>query len=183
MPVPPFNFDGVIPPFVGASGPGGHATDMSPYQATCLEVVRSLGTTPHRLGILGRWLDHRSHLRAIGITEGFQWLDGSFVEDKVPNDLDLVTFVELSPAIASQGLAFFMANNHLIDRGIVKAAFSLDLFWVDLRTKPQAIVTLSRYFFGLFSHRRGDNLWKGMLEVNLNDATEGAAVTYLANVP
>ena len=180
LPVPAFNVDGVIPPYTGATGPGGPHTSMSPYFATCLEVVQSLGTSPQRLTILGGWLAHRAELRAVGMVSGFQWLDGSFLEDKVPNDLDIVTFIELPPAIAQKGTAFFQANQHLIDRNPVKQAFSLDLFWVDLGSRPQSVVTLSRYYFGLFSHRRGDDLWKGMLEVNLADPTEPDAATHVA---
>jgi hypothetical protein len=172
LPVPPFNVDGVIPPYVGSGGPGGQFGDISPYLATCLEVVQALGTTPQRLVILRGWLDHRAAIRGLGIVTGFQWLDGSFVEDKLPNDLDLLTFAELPQAAAQQGNAFFLANQNVIDRGLVKQAFRLDHFWVNLHAKPQSIVTLTRYYLGLFSHRRGDDLWKGMLEVDLADATE-----------
>ena len=36
MPVPAFTIDGVLPPFVGPTGPGGASSDMSPYEVTCL---------------------------------------------------------------------------------------------------------------------------------------------------
>ena len=35
---------------------------------------------------------YRAALRAVGFDRGFQWLDGSFVEDRVPKDLDVVSF-------------------------------------------------------------------------------------------
>jgi hypothetical protein len=93
MPIPAFSIDGVLPPYVGPGGPGGAPQDMTPYVATAVEVVLTLGTTPRRRTILGRWLDHRAALRGLGFQRGFQWLDGSFVEQKEPNDLDIVTFV------------------------------------------------------------------------------------------
>jgi hypothetical protein len=40
MPLPDFNIDGVLPPFVGANGPGGHFEDLSPYKASVLDVVQ-----------------------------------------------------------------------------------------------------------------------------------------------
>lgn len=153
---------------------------MSPYRASCVEVVQALGTSHKRLTILHRWFDHREATRALGMVSGFQWLDGSFLEEKVPSDLDLVTFVTLPPTIVQQGPAFFQANQHLMDRAQVKSAYSLDLFWVDLGMSGQSIVTLTRYLLGLFSHRRGDDLWKGMLEVDLADGTEPAAVALVA---
>lgn len=36
MAISPFNIDGMVPPFVGARGPGGSSADMSPYVASAL---------------------------------------------------------------------------------------------------------------------------------------------------
>jgi hypothetical protein len=93
MPIPPFSIDGVLPPHVGASGPGGLPQDMTPYVVTAVEVVSTLATTAKRKAILERWLSFRAALRGLGFQRGFQWLDGSFVEEKDPNDLDVITFV------------------------------------------------------------------------------------------
>lgn len=176
MPVPSFNGDGVIPPYIGPQGPGGAPNDMSPYFASCVEVVQALGTTPQRNAILKGWLDHRAALRAAGFLVGRQWLDGSFVENKVPNDLDLVTIIRRPAAFKADPQAFIQTHGHLTNHGHVKQTFRLDLFLVDLDGDPDIIVNLVRYYFGLFSHRRSDDLWKGLLEVNLVDNTEGAAM-------
>src|SRR5262249_45121429 len=93
MPIGPFTIDGVLPPFVGPRGPGGAVEDMSPFSVTALEVVTTLGWCEQRRAILQGWLNHRAALRGIGFNRGFQWLDGSFVESKDPQDLDLVTFL------------------------------------------------------------------------------------------
>ena len=100
MPIPSFTIDGILPPYVGANGPGGRAEDMSPYFVTALEVVSSLGGTDNSRTILNHWLRHRAELRALGFQRGFQWLDGSFVEEKEPNDLDVVTFIRRPSATA-----------------------------------------------------------------------------------
>jgi hypothetical protein len=186
MPLPAFNIDGILPPFVGPDGPGGAPEDLSPYVVTALEVVTSLGTTEGRKTILRGWLLHRAALRAAGFVRGFQWLDGSFVEDKVPKDLDIVSFTYRPPSIRDRiALArHLLANVHIFGRPQVKAMFHLDFFPIDLDGSTEAIVNLTRYWVGLFSHRRDDHLWKGMLQVRLEDvADDKAALAFLGPEP
>jgi hypothetical protein len=112
MPIPPFSIDGVLPPYVGTTGPGGSAQDMTPYAVTTIEVASTLGTSDKRKMILRQWLQHRAALRRLGFQRGFQWLDGSFVENKDPNDLDVVTFVFRPTTVASAAdLAALMRAN------------------------------------------------------------------------
>src|SRR5690606_3604995 len=93
MPIPHFTIDGVLPPYVGPNGPGGAFEDLSPYEVSATEVVTTFGTTQNRQDILRKWLQHRASLRAAGVVRGFQWLDGSFLEQKEPNDLDTVSLI------------------------------------------------------------------------------------------
>jgi len=95
--IPIHNHDGVLPPFT----PGGSPTelgDMSPYRVDLLEVVQKFGITEERREILGGLLAYRNALRSVGISSGFQWIDGSFVEDcervrgRPPKDIDIITF-------------------------------------------------------------------------------------------
>jgi Family of unknown function (DUF6932) len=102
MAIPPFNLDGVLPPFVGPHGPGGDPQDMSPCGANPVEVVTRFATTVQRCEILKGWLGHRDALNRLGLSSGFQWLDGSFVEAKQPNDLDVVTFFRRPTSASSQ---------------------------------------------------------------------------------
>lgn len=37
-----------------------------------------------------------------------------------------------------------------------------------MTTKSEWLVTQTRYWYGLYSHRRGDALWKGILQLPLN---------------
>lgn len=181
MPVPSFTIDGVLPPFVGPNGPGGAPEDLSPYLTTAAEVVTTLATSPTRRTILKGWLNHRASLRAIGFDRGFQWLDGSFVEDKEPQDLDIVAFLYRPPGIRDGNmLARLMQSNiGLFGRAQVKTTYSLDFFPVDLNGTPEGLVSLTRYWLGLFSHRRQDSLWKGMLQVRLEDEADDAAALAL----
>lgn len=49
-----------------------------------------------------------------------------------------------------------------------------DHFLVPLGSAPRVLVDLSKYWYGLFSHRR-DRVWKGMLAVALADRSDDAA--------
>ena len=185
MPIPPFSIDGVLPPYVGPNGPGGSLQDMSPYVVSAVEVVSTLGTSTKRQKILAFWLDHRAALRSLGFQIGFQWLDGSFVEDKDPNDLDVVTFTFRPPAALQRDklAALIAANGQVFDRRQVKARYMLDAFFVDLNGSPEALINVSRYWFGLFSHRRVDELWKGMLQVRLENVADDSAAVALVSTP
>lgn len=176
MPIPPFTIDGVLPPYVGPDGPGGAFDEMSPYVVTSVEVVATLGTTDDRKTILRGWLDHRAALRAIGFDRGFQWLDGSFVEDKDPKDVDVVTFLYRPSGVQSSTdlLNLMKSNPSLFVHHQVKTTFRVDFFPIDMNASPEVLVSLTRYFCGLFSHRRVDELWKGMLQVRLEDDTSDA---------
>ena len=177
MAIPAFTIDGVLPPFLGPD-PGGHLAHMSPHMATAAEVVDRFATTDGRRGILFGWLEHRAAMRAIGIDRGFQWLDGSFLEAKEPNDLDLVTFVH-PPGAPRPGPAIWRdllrGNPHVFERSTVKARFKLDSFFVQMDGTPETLVSMSRYWLQLFSHQRRTLLWKGMLQVPLADASGDAA--------
>lgn len=174
MPIPSFTIDGVLPPYIGSQGPGGAFHNLSPYEVSAIEVVTTFATTDNRRDILRKWLDHRSQLRSAGIGRGFQWLDGSFLEQKEPNDLDTVSFI-YRPAHATQMAdwnTFLVGNYALFDRGKLKRDFRLDALFIDLHGDAETIVEVARYYMGLFSHRRGDGLWKGMLKVRLENAAD-----------
>jgi hypothetical protein len=150
---------------------------MSPYVVSAFEVVSTFGGSNERAKILDGWLRHREELRSLGFQRGFQWLNGSFVENKEPRDLDVVTFL-FRPAMVAMGQlsALLQANRALFDPVQVKQSYLLHAFFIDLNGSPETIVNASRYYFGLFSHRREDELWKGMLQVSLdNPADDGAA--------
>ncbi|WP_425512107.1 DUF6932 family protein [Xanthomonas axonopodis] len=186
MPIPPFGINGVLPPYVGANGPGGQPEDMSPYAVSALEVVTTLGHSERRREILRGWLDHRAALRALGFDQGFQWLDGSFLEQKEPNDLDLISFLfRPQTALTAEELARLLhANRGIFERGLVKTTYKLDAFFTDMNASPIGLVNFTRYYLGLFSHRRGDDIWKGMLQVGLADiADDNAAQAVLGPAP
>ena len=66
----------------------------------------------------------------------------------------------------------------LFDFNQTKSAFNCDAYFVDLNLIPTSVVSQARYWFGLFSHRRG-GLWKGMLEVALAVSADDVAAALL----
>ena len=108
---------------------------------------------------------------------GFQWLDGSFVEDKEPKDLDIVTFIRRPGTAATAQLlgALMQTSIGVFDRALIKTTYSLDAFFVDMDGDPESVVNQTRYWLGLFSHCRDTAMWKGMLEVRLEDTIDDAA--------
>lgn len=174
MPIPPFTIDGVLPPYIGSSGPGGLLADQSPYVVSAIEVAATLGQMPQRNAILRGWLQHRGELRRLGFSKGFQWLDGSFVEQKDPRDLDVVTFLYRPPITPAALSVLLQSHANLFDRTQAKATYLVDLFLIDLNGSPEGMLNAARYYANLFSHRRNDELWKGMLQVRMESIADDA---------
>lgn len=95
--IPNHTHDGVLPPFIPGATPSDTGA-VAPYRTDLADFAERFAGTVERRAILSGLVAYRTALRAIGITSGFQWLDGSFVEDceavrgRVPKDIDLVTF-------------------------------------------------------------------------------------------
>jgi hypothetical protein len=174
--IPNFTLDGILPPFSGTS-PAGPAGLMSPYEVTAFDVAERFGTTENRKDILRKWLNHREALRSLGINRGFQWLDGSFLEDKEPNDLDLGFFYYKPPAAANDLAVWndlLRKNEQLFKRDLVKKDYRLDSFFLDLGGNAELLVSGARYYLQLFSHQRTTQIWKGMLQVRMEDVQDDA---------
>ena len=125
------------------------------------------------------------------MTDGFQWLDGSFLENievieaRSPNDLDVVTFFRL-PAGTSQAEIRTRAPDAFpqtrAERSVFKSVFFVDPYLVNLGAPPERLVRSSTYWYSVWSHRRDSN-WKGYLQIDLNPAADAAAASYLSLPP
>ena len=171
MAIPDFTVSGVLPPYLGPT-PVDSAV-MSPYPARLVEIATKMCASNERKAIMHGLLEYRQKLATVGLQEGFQWLSGSFMEDietlerRPPKDIDLVTFLHRPAAVrADPDWSAFLANQPLLNPKQVKAIFRCDCYFVDLDSDPTGVVSQTRYWFGLFSHRRG-GLWKGVLELSL----------------
>lgn len=178
--IPPFNQSGVLPPFLPGDSPANPAA-VSPYATTMGDLVHRYATSVTRRRQLQGLLQMRDELRRIGVTDAFQWIDGSFSEDieateqRDPGDIDVVTFGQL-PANALN------AHPDLFNPQATKRQFSCDAYFVDMSLPAVAVHFQTCYWLGLFSHKRVTNLWKGMLLVPL-DVDDVAAQNALGVVP
>ena len=120
-------------------------------------------------------------MHANGYQAGFQWLDGSFMEDvetlegRPPGDIDVVSFVQ-NPGAANPTSGDLDALDHAAS----KTRFKVDHYFVELEAvAPSEVAFLSAYWYSVWAHRR--NLaWKGFLQVDLQPGDDAAARHWLA---
>lgn len=178
--IPPWTPDGVLPP-VNSAQPV--SPDRSPYIVSLTDYVLRFSDTPQRHAVLSGFLEYRAALHAAGLVEGFQWLDGSFLErvelleNRAPNDLDVVTFFRL-PVGRSQA-DILAANPVLVDHDQLKARYRVDAYLVDLGMKPEQLARRSAYWYSMWSHRR-NRLWKGFVQIDLGPLEDASASETLA---
>jgi hypothetical protein len=170
--IPDWSSSGILPPV--RNNPTG--LDRSPYKSDLLEFSTRFNTSPERTTLLLGLLDYRRALRTAGLNSGFQWLDGSFVEDveslnnRPPSDIDVVTFCNLPQGMTQIDLV--KSHPELFNNGLVKSTYKVDSYFVFLGSKlDKPIINKVSYWHSLWSHNR-NNLWKGFVEVDL-DLTKG----------
>lgn len=165
----------MLPPHLGIPVNSGH---LSPYPCTSEDLCQRFGTTAARREILRKFLDFRERLRGEGLTNGFQWLDGSFLEDiegiehRPPNDLDVVT-VYWEYDLPFQ-IRLFHNFPEVANPTLSKMNYSLDHYPFDAGYSPEVTLEKTRYWILLFSHSRL-GIWKGMLKIDLNTPAEDTA--------
>lgn len=175
--IPVWNSLGVFPP-LDASAPT--SPDRSPYPVSLKDFVMRFAHTPERRGVLTGFLNYRAALYGLGLTEGFQWLDGSFFEDvetierRAPLDIDVVSFYHTPDDFTvtdTQALLF--------DQTAAKAQFMVDAYIVELnQVTPRELVFWSAYWYSIWSHRR-NQIWKGFLKVELAPTEDAEALAWL----
>lgn len=186
--IPDLNQDGILPPFLPESAPTSPAA-TSPYLCSMIELAERFTYSPERKRIFLGLLNFREAMRSAGLTQGFQWIDGSFLEDcerirgRAPNDIDLVTFFERPQAVSDSESWKKFADFHKDLFLNSKAKYCCDAYFVDLtvnlKRPAKAIVSSTHYWFGLFSHQRETTLWKGLLQVSLLDDSEENARRFI----
>ena len=175
-PIPNWDLSGCLPPFVGSPTSG---DQRSPYLVGLTDMALRFGDTETRRKLLNGLLDYRANLHAADVQDGFQWVNGSFVENtqqrvrRAPNDIDVVTFMHL-PRGQSQ-VALAQANPSLFDQGANRSLYGVDSYTVVLDTHdPTYLVRVASYWNSIWSHDRRHQ-WKGYLEINLSADEDAAA--------
>jgi len=180
--IPAWTADGVLPPIGGIAT----ARDRSPYRVSLTDYLLRFGGTPDRCAILKGLLDYRARLHNAGLIRGFQWLDGSFLENvevtenRSPNDIDLVSFYYCPPGISQAAL--LATHPWLVDRHALKTQHRVDAYVLDLgNNDPETLTRQSAYWYSMWSHRR-NRVWKGFVEIDLAPADDAAGAATLASL-
>ncbi len=186
--IPDWNEWGILPPIREGQDPVD--PDRSPYSCTMQELVAQYGISPERRAILRGLLQFRELFYQADIITGFQWLDGSFaenirlLEDREPNDIDVVTFFDLPEGADDQG-SFVKDHPSLFDHDALKQQFLVDSYPYFLgEASTDYGVQQIAYWYSMWSHRREDDngahLWKGFLVVALSQIDDEEAFQHLA---
>lgn len=175
--IPAWSSGGVLPPIRPSAS--GNSQDRSPYLVDLSVLFDRFATSPERMGILDGLLRFRADLHSAGVTSGFQWLDGSFLEQvetlegRAPRDMDVVTFLDLPHGQSQASLATH--HGLLFDQKHVKANYAMDAYFVVMGDPlDSGSVRRVSYWYSMWSHRR-DGLWKGFVQVSLDPGQDGNA--------
>ena len=182
--IPDWNLANVLPPI--RPGVPGHSDDRSPYKVGLVRLIERFATSSERIKILEGLLAYRKELHNIGIISGFQWLNGSFMENveftqnRPPNDIDVVSFFHLPAGITQQALV--KSHSHLFTPAQTKKQFYVDAYHSVLGTPMlnYHVRTIS-YWYSMWSHRR-DQLWKGFIQIDISSGEEVAAYNLLQTI-
>lgn len=180
--IPDWNTQGVLPPNDPVDPA---AAERSPYTVSLTDFVLHFGTTEKRRTILEGLLAFRSALHAAGLDKGFQWMDGSFLEDiekienRAPADMDVVTYFYLPQGQTQR--SFASAYPDLFNHEDTKTRYHVDAYFVPLDDNPpERLVERSAYWYSLWSHRRNGQ-WKGYLQIDLAATDDAIAYAELQN--
>ena len=136
--------------------------------------------------ILRGLLSYRDALRQRGISTGFQWLNGSFMEHKEslemapPQDVDVVTFFDLPAGLNQQTFAVRVAD--LFDPATTRPQYYVDAYpYVLGQPMSNFEVRIVSYWYGMWSHRRNGQ-WKGFVQVDISAEEDNIAGAVLAQI-
>jgi hypothetical protein len=181
--IPPWNAEGILPP-IDAAAP--ISANRAPYAVSLSDFVLRFSTSQKRIEILTGLLNYRAALHAAGLTSGFQWANGSFMEhveicprrQRPPNDVDVVTFYHL-PAGATQATVAAGAPELFpstpAEHDTLKNKYLVDAFPISLGGSSERLVDRSAYWYGVWGHQRDTFKWKGFLQLDLAPAEDAPA--------
>lgn len=171
-----WNIHGVIPP---VSDLDETSLERSPYEINSRDFVEKFSLSNERIDILKKFLYYRRFLYDLGVTSGFQWVNGSFTENieviknRPPNDIDVVSFItEPENPLPEE----FFDQNH------IKQKYQVDGYFVDLNDSPQELIKWTTYWYSMWSHQRNTKIWKGFLQVPLSPQDDLEALNYLEGI-
>lgn len=174
--IPDWDLHGVVPP-IRIAAPT--SRDRSPYSVSLIDFILRFGTSAARREIISGFLNYRDALRGVRLVRGYQWIDGSFIEDietiedRAPRDIDVVTLFHLPDGETQETLLVRMPR--LFRAEDTKVDYRVDAHYVQLNTdNPEFLVDQTTYWYSLWSHRR-NHRWKGYLKIDLSTVDDHAA--------
>lgn len=174
--VPAWDIDGFLPVI--------HPITLtpSPYKISSEQLIAAMGTTLERIRLLRGWLNLRRELYGIGLEDGWQWINGSFVENveasqnRSPNDIDVVTFFYIPSNRVAE-----LAKQHrrLWLTQFTRVEFGVDAYYVDMENLPFSEQRKRmEYWHTEWSHTRNAEE-KGYLSVRLSSDDDRKALEIL----
>jgi hypothetical protein len=183
--IPAWNAQCLIPPINELNS---SAAERSPYIVSLVDFVLRFGTSSARIEILDGLLHYRADMHDAGLTQGFQWLDGSFLEhvevleSRAPNDIDVVTFYRLPDNKSQRDL--LSQFPHLFDASAhqkIKNDYRVDSYLVHLGMTAERLIAQGNYWYSMWSHRR-NQIWKGYVQIDLDHTEDADAKEALSNL-
>lgn len=178
--IPPWNAIGLLPPIDPEIPTSPY---RSPYPVSLKDLVMRFSTSPERKAVLKGFLSYRKELHRIGIQDGIQWIDGSFLEDvekierRAPRDIDVVSFCN-----TPLDLSLSAEDAQIFDQAIAKDRFCVDAYLVEMNKVPPLDLTLlSAYWYSMWAHRR-TQVWKGFLQIDLAPIEDAEALACLIQI-
>lgn len=184
--IPPFDHNDVLPPYLGNNPADIRA--LSPYKTDIMEFCRHFATSQERIEILKGFVQFRLDCIRFGVCHGFQWIDGSFIEDieksdkRAPRDIDVVTF--LFNLTRNQKLIIANQFKAFVNPGMSKMTYHVDHYLVEADSNPVTTISMVKYWNQLFGHNR-KGVWKGMVKIPLcaDNQADTDALNFLNNDP
>lgn len=185
--IPSWNAEGLLPA-VDVAAPT--SANRAPYAVSLFDFVMRFSTSAKRMEILEGFLKYRSALHGIGLTAGFQWIDGSFAEHveicprrhRPPDDVDVVTFYQM-PGGATQTTLVAAAPELFpsteAEHDALKKKFLVDGYSLSLASQGERLVNRSAYWYGVWAHQRETFKWKGFLQLDLAPADDAKVAALL----
>jgi len=183
-PVPEWTAEGIIPAFDYLEPAG--FNNRAPYKSDLLELIERFGTSIERCEILRGFLKFREKLHTMGLQKGFQWVNGSFVEDvetirqRSPSDIDVISFHQYPDQSTVDG--WTKHDLQTFNATYTKRTYKVDAYFENLDSASSYLVSRSTYWFGLFTHQKNTFAWKGCLQISLEPRNDSDAVELLTDI-
>jgi hypothetical protein len=163
MSLPDPKHNGLLPPF---SGEAESSARRSPYDCTARDLVARYAVDHRRIEILAGYLAVRRYLPHFGLSRGYHWISGSFVDggEKPPRDVDVVHFVDISEKLEDALSPVWGGVLEYFHREL-----RVDYSVVNLLHPVEDVVDQATYYFDLFSHTKETFEWRGMPKLYLDE--------------